>query len=253
MVFATPDEVMGLIAPLGWVLVAGALIEVAMAYRLPAKTAGTQMQFVWPEYASGRYLKRNLHAAWDNQVIWLSIVGLAIFWSIAQVILAAFPAFAKETLDETNTVVIQGVLACSGIGIILGSVVAGRVSRSHIETGLIPLGALGVSAALFLLPGLGSAWAHGLNFLLLGFLGGIFLVPLNALIQFNAGEQGLGRVLAANNFIQNIVMLSLPRADGARRLSSHRRPGRDARARRGGARAGRSTPSTSCLNRWCAF
>jgi acyl-[acyl-carrier-protein]-phospholipid O-acyltransferase / long-chain-fatty-acid--[acyl-carrier-protein] ligase len=207
-VFATPDEVMGLIAPLGWVLVAGALIEVAMAYRLPAKTAGTQMQFVWPEYASGRYLKRNLHAAWDNQVIWLSIVGLAIFWSIAQVILAAFPAFAKETLDETNTVVIQGVLACSGIGIILGSVVAGRVSRSHIETGLIPLGALGVSAALFLLPGLGSAWAHGLNFLLLGFLGGIFLVPLNALIQFNAGEQGLGRVLAANNFIQNILMLS---------------------------------------------
>jgi acyl-[acyl-carrier-protein]-phospholipid O-acyltransferase/long-chain-fatty-acid--[acyl-carrier-protein] ligase len=42
---------------------------------------------------------------------------------------------------------------------------------------------------------------------MLGFLGGLFLVPLNALIQFNAGESGLGRVLAANNFIQNILML----------------------------------------------
>jgi acyl-[acyl-carrier-protein]-phospholipid O-acyltransferase / long-chain-fatty-acid--[acyl-carrier-protein] ligase len=208
MSYSTPDEVMGFIAPLGWVLVVGALIEVVLAYCLPQKTPGTPMPFAWPEYASGRYLRRNLHAAWDNQVIWLSIVGLAIFWSIAQVMLASFPAFAKETLGETNTVVIQGMLACTGIGIILGSVVAGRVSRNHIETGLIPVGALGVATALFILPGLGSAWAHGLNFLLLGFLGGIFLVPLNALIQFNAGEQGLGRVLAANNFIQNILMLS---------------------------------------------
>jgi len=33
-------------------------------------------------------------------------------------------------------------------------------------------------------------------------------VPLNALIQFNAGEQALGRVLAANNFIQNLWMLA---------------------------------------------
>ena len=208
MSYTTPDEVMGMMAPLGWVLVAGSLIEVVLAYGLPARAPGIEMRFALPDYASGRYLRNNLHAAWDNQVIWLSIVGLAIFWSIAQVILAAFPAFAKETLGETNTVVIQGVLACSGIGIILGSVVAGRISRHHIETGLIPVGALGVSAALFVLPGLGSAWAHGLNFLLLGVLGGVFLVPLNALIQFNAGEQGLGRVLAANNFIQNIVMLS---------------------------------------------
>jgi 1-acyl-sn-glycerol-3-phosphate acyltransferase len=42
---------------------------------------------------------------------------------------------------------------------------------------------------------------------LLGTFGGLFLVPLNALIQFHAGEHGLGRVLAANNFVQNLVML----------------------------------------------
>ncbi|NCA70371.1 MAG: MFS transporter, partial [Sphingobacteriia bacterium] len=206
--YATPDQVMTLIAPIGWFLVAGALIELVMAYRLPAKASGNTMGFVWSDYATGRYLRANLRAAWDNQVIWLSIIGLSVFWSIAQVILAAFPAFAKETLGETNTIVIQGILACSGIGIILGSVVAGRVSRRYIETGLIPVGALGIAAALFVLPGLGSAWAHGLNFLALGFLGGLFLVPLNALIQFNAGEAGLGRVLAANNFIQNIAMLA---------------------------------------------
>ncbi len=208
MQFATPGEVMHLIAPIGWVLVAGALIEVFLAYRLPQTNPGADIRFDWREYRNGHYLKQNLHAARDNQVIWLSIIGLAVFWSISQVILAVFPAFAKATLGETNTVVIQGILACAGIGIIFGSVVAGRVSRHHIETGLIPVGAAGIAATLFLLPSLGSAWAHAANFLLLGFLGGLFLVPLNALIQFNAGEQGLGRVLAASNFIQNIWMLA---------------------------------------------
>lgn len=205
--FDTPDAVMGLIAPLGWALVLCSVVELAIAYRLPRTNEGGTPGFDWGRYASGRYLRDNLRAAWDNPVIWLSIVGLSIFWAISQVILAAFPAFAKETLGETNTVVIQGLLACSGVGIILGSIVAGRVSRNHIETGLIPVGAIGIALALFLLPGLGSSWAHALNFLALGVLAGFFLVPLNALIQFNAGESGLGRVLAANNFVQNLVML----------------------------------------------
>ncbi|MBK1718859.1 acyl-[ACP]--phospholipid O-acyltransferase [Thiocystis violacea] len=204
----SPGEIMHLIAPLGWVLVLCSLLEVFVAYRLPGINEGNALRFDWGRYRTGRYLRHNLGAAWDNQVIWLSIVGLSVFWAISQVILAAFPAFAKETLGETNTVVIQGMLACSGLGIILGSIVAGRVSRQHIETGLIPIGAIGIAVALFLLPGLESAWAHAANFLLLGFLAGLFLVPLNALIQFNAGESGLGRVLAANNFVQNLVMLA---------------------------------------------
>lgn len=207
MSYSTPGEIMHLVAPLGWGLVVCSLLEVFMAYRLPQVSEPSRLAFDWRHYASAVYLRQNLGAAWGNRVIWLSIVGLSIFWAISQVILAAFPAFAKETLDETNTVVIQGMLACSGLGIILGAYTAGRVSRSHIETALIPIGAIGIAVALFVLPGLGSTWAHALNFLALGFLGGLFLVPLNALIQFNAGEQGLGRVLAANNFVQNIVML----------------------------------------------
>ena len=207
-VYSTPGEVMHLVAPLGWLLVLCSLVEAGLAYRLPLTAPGEPMPFDWARYARGRYLHDNLKAAWDNRVIWLSIIGLGVFWSISQVILAVFPAFAKETLGETNVVVIQGLLACSGIGIIGGSIVAGRVSRDHIETALIPVGAIGIAVALFLLPGLHSTLAHAVNFLLIGFLGGLFLVPLNALIQFNAGEQGLGRVLAASNFVQNLWMLA---------------------------------------------
>jgi acyl-[acyl-carrier-protein]-phospholipid O-acyltransferase/long-chain-fatty-acid--[acyl-carrier-protein] ligase len=208
MTYSTPGEVMHLIAPLGWLLVLASLAEAGLSYRLPQHHAVEKISFDWAQYRRGRYLRDNLQAAYGNRVIWLSIIGLSVFWSISQVILAVFPAFAKETLGETNTVVIQGLLACSGLGIILGSIVAGKVSRDYIETALIPVGAVGIAIALFLVPGLQSSWAHAVNFFMIGVLGGFFLVPLNALIQFNAGEQGLGRVLAANNFIQNIWMLA---------------------------------------------
>jgi acyl-[acyl-carrier-protein]-phospholipid O-acyltransferase/long-chain-fatty-acid--[acyl-carrier-protein] ligase len=207
--YQTPDEVMHWIAPIGWFLVAGSIIELLLAYRLPNKPpSNTGLRFDWQAYGRGRYLRDNLREARDNRVIWLSIIGLSVFWAISQVILAAFPAFAKETQQITNTIVIQGMLACSGIGIIIGSVIAGRISRAHIETGLIPIGALGIAASLFVLPGLTSPTAHAVNFLLLGILGGFFLVPLNALIQFHAGERALGRILAANNFVQTLVMLA---------------------------------------------
>ncbi len=206
--YATPGEIMDLVAPVGWFLVAFSVAELVLAYRIPQmRTTLESLRFDWGQYRRGRYLVNNLSEAYGNRVIWLSIVGLSVFWGISQVMLAAYPAFAKETLAETNTVVIQGAMACAGIGIILGSVIAGRLSRAHIETGLVPIGALGVAAALFLLPGLPSTWAHALDFAALGFLGGFFIVPLNALIQFNAGDLGLGRILASNNFVQNLVML----------------------------------------------
>ena len=122
----------------------------------------------------------------------MSIIGLSIFWAISQVVLAVFPSFAKESLAIDNTVIIQGLLACSGIGIILGSLIASRLSPSYIETGLLPVAAIGIGLALALMPGLTSPLAHGINFILLGTLGGLFLVPLNALIQFHAGDRQLG-------------------------------------------------------------
>lgn len=204
-----PDELLRRIAPVGWFLVLASLAEALLTFRLPKHHAGEHtLRFEPRAYLSGRYLGQNLHAAWDNQVIWLSIVGLGVFWGIAQVLLAAFPAFVEDSMGETNTVMIQGVMAFSGIGIILGAAIAGRISRDHVETGLVPVGAIGIALVLVLLPRITVEWLHAFNFLALGVLAGFFIVPLNALIQFNAGERELGRVLAAKNFVLNWVMLA---------------------------------------------
>ncbi len=197
------------IAPLGWALVGLTLIELSMAYQLPQKMSGdVRKTFSKAEYISGQYLKRNLKAIFKQRTIRLSIIGLSMFWAISQVVLAAFPAFAKETLNETNTLVIQGILACSGIGIVIGSLLAGRISRRHIETGIIPVGACGIAAMILLLPTLESRTAMALSFIALGTFGGLFIVPLNSLIQYHAKEDEVGTVLAGNNWFQNVVMIS---------------------------------------------
>jgi acyl-[acyl-carrier-protein]-phospholipid O-acyltransferase / long-chain-fatty-acid--[acyl-carrier-protein] ligase len=208
-VIVDESSVLKTIAPIGWFLVVGSLIELFLAYQLPiVKVLATSIKFEWRPYIRGTYLRNNLQLIWRNDVIWLSIVGLSIFWAIAQVVLASFPAFTKSEMGITNTVVIQGLMACAGVGIMLGSWMAVRASRNHIETGLIPVGAVGVAATIFILPSLQSPVALGLNFIALGFVGGLFIVPLNALIQFHADEHERGRVLAGNNLIQNLVMLS---------------------------------------------
>ncbi|MEW8076370.1 MAG: MFS transporter [Candidatus Sedimenticola endophacoides] len=207
----TPDEAGAMlrqVAPLGWLLVVCSLAEWLLTFRIgPGVVGDAGERFEWRRYVGGRYLRRNLRTLRDNRVIWLSIIGLSVFWGVSQVVLAAFPAYAKEVLGEESVLRVQGVLACAGIGIVLGSLLAGRASRHFIETGLLPLATLGMVVALALLPRIESLAGLGLVILLFGLCGGLFIVPLNALIQFHAGERRLGRVLAGNNWVQNITML----------------------------------------------
>ena len=223
--YAGKAQLLQAIAPIGWLLVVCSAWEFWLTWRLPAGEAGiAERGFDWGRYGRGRYLRDNLGKILANRTIWLSIVGLSVFWGISQVVLAAFPAFAKETLGETNTVVIQGLLACSGIGIIIGSLLAGKASKSYIETGLVPLGALGVVVTLFFVPQLSSSVSLALAFILLGVAGGLFIVPLNALIQFHAKDQELGTILAGNNWVQNVVMLGFLGLTVAVRLQRHQQP-----------------------------
>ncbi len=207
--FNNEHDILSTIAPIGWILVVLTIIEFILATRLPVKAKDNPtLKFETKQYFSGRYLGKNIHKVFENRTIWLSIVGLSVFWGISQVILASFPAYAKATLEIENTIIIQGILASSGLGIILGSLLAGASSKHHIETGLVPLGAIGVVIGMLLLPTLDSPTGLVINFMFFGMAGGIFIVPLNALIQFHAKNNELGTVLAGNNWVQNVVMLS---------------------------------------------
>ncbi len=207
--FTSEQDIISIIAPIGWLLVLGSVLELYFAYQLPnVKQPHQAPPFNWQQYRNGQALKNNLKLINLDTVIWLAIIGLSLFWGVSQAVLATFPAYAKETLAIDNTIVIQGLLACSGIGIILGSLVAGKVSNHYIETGLIPIGALGMVVSLGSLPQLDSTLTLAMAIAAFGLFGGLFIIPLNAMIQFRARAEQLGTVLAGNNWIQNVVMLT---------------------------------------------
>ena len=202
------DSLIQVIAPLGWALVGFAAVELVLAYRLPETNKdNTEMRFQWDDYLRGKTQARNLRLVKRHPYIWLSILGLAVFWAISQVLLATYPAYAKEFLGLNNTAIIQGLMACAGIGVMIGSIIAGKVSDDHIETGLVPVGAIGITLTLIFIHAFDSIFMQGIVFLFLGIMGGFIVVPLNALLQYHSKSSQLGRVLATNNLIQFSVML----------------------------------------------
>lgn len=205
----TEAAIIKAIAPIGFLLILNSVVELVMMYRLPTQGPTESKQtFSVTHYVTGRLFKDDIEPLTKNRAIRLSVVGLAIFWGVGQILLASFPSFYKEVLNNDNTILVQGILACIGLGIALGSIIAGKFSKNYIETGLLPIGAMGISLGLWLLPGLTSATGFAAAFFLIGLAGGIFIVPLNALVQFNAKDNELGKTLAASNWVQNVVMIS---------------------------------------------
>lgn len=196
-------------APAGFLLVLSALLETAMTFRLPAQSAvDPKSQYNTADYFKGKYLASYMTQARSNQVVFTCIVGLSVFWGLNQVLLASYGAFLKENVGNISVMFAQGSLAFGGIGIVLGALYAGKLSKGFVETGIIPVAALGGAIALFFLPALSNKIAISALFLAYGFFGGMLIVPLNSLIQFNTNKKDLGKILAANNFVQTCFMIT---------------------------------------------
>ncbi|CAA6800890.1 MAG: Putative 2-acylglycerophosphoethanolamine acyltransferase / acyl-acyl carrier protein synthetase (EC [uncultured Sulfurovum sp.] len=202
-------EILQAVYPLGFALILASIVEFLFALKL-SKHYNTQksMEFKVRKYADLTYLRGNLKLLQKSKTVWLSIIGLSIFWGISQLVVATFGAHVKSGLGIDNTVIINGLLALSGLGMVVGSLLVSRFSKRFIEVGLIPFGAIGVSLALFLIPSLSSLYTLGFVFFLYGIFAGLFIVPLNTIIQLLTPKRMMGKVLAGNNFMQYVFMFS---------------------------------------------
>lgn len=181
-------------------------LEYAFARRLPTKTSTRDINFSIKKWISLNYLKTSFSEFKSNKTVFQSMIGLAIYWLIIQVMAVVFPAYAKSIGIE-NVMVINGMLACTGIGVFLGSLMYYKISKNFIEVGTIPLGALGVALSVYFISTTTNDIVLFGSFLLAGISGGIFVVPLNSLIQFNTKEDRLGVTMAGANLIQSLLML----------------------------------------------
>jgi len=136
-----------------------------------------------------------------NRVLAWAVVGNTYLWFLAALLQFVIVIYGHDVLrvDEAQISYLQ---AAVGIGIGVGSLTAGYLSRGKIEYRLVPLGAIGMTLFGFLVSrhGLGI-WPVRSDLAMLGFFGGFYAVPLNALIQHRPAREQKGGVIAAANLL----------------------------------------------------
>lgn len=168
---------------------------------------------------------RNLKLAHGNLVVFRSLLGISWMWFFGAVFLSQFPSFAKEVLHG-NEQVASLLLVVFSIGIGTGSLLCEVLSRRHVEIGLVPLGAIGMSVfaidLYFASRGLPPApvmslasfvaqpahWRVMADLALLSLFAGLYSVPMYALIQLRAQVTHRARIIAANNILNALFMIA---------------------------------------------
>ena len=159
--------------------------------------------------------------------LFLAVLGISWFWMIGLVVMSLFPEFAKSTL-RVDEVVANLLVAAFVVGIALGSAATSKLLAGHISARHTPIG--GLVMALFMIdlarsaPALGglpgadllsvvdfATSAAGLRVLLdlvgIAFGGGLFTVPLYALLQSRAAENERSAAIAGNNIMNAALMV----------------------------------------------
>lgn len=205
--------------------VAMALLGRAVAQPIPATPAtdpGLRMN--WNPFTE---TWRNLVLAHGDVVVFRSLLGISWMWFFGAVFLSQFPSFAKDVLHG-NEQVASLLLVVFSIGIGVGSLLCEVLSRRHVEIGLVPLGAIGMTvfsvdlyfatrslaapeAGIFTLASFVAQPAHWrvmADLALLSLFAGLYSVPMYALIQLRAAPTHRARIIAANNILNALFMIA---------------------------------------------
>ncbi len=210
-VLTTKEALLDAILPLTYYIIPVAFLEMVISLFVLRKlhttyTKRENMSLDKGALFQGKLLSKNVKTIFSHNIIFLSVIGLSVFWGISQGLMAVFPSFAKQYLQIENVFEINGVIAASGIGIAIGSIIYSKISRHYIEVGTIPLAAIGMAVMIFVSTQVSDVLYLALSFLAFGIFGGMFVVPLNSLIQFNANKKSLGTILAGNNWFHSLAM-----------------------------------------------
>ena len=209
--------------PLASLLLLMAILGYFFSRKIPkTKPTDPTLKINWNIFSE---IKKIIGFSKEKDRIFLYIIGISWFWFYGSVITLQIPAYTINILmgDESLTTFL---LATFAIGIGIGSLACEKLSRNQIELGITPIGAIGLSLftldLYFFSSNLNivtpmsiklflthlSNWRLILDLIMIGAFGGIFSVPFYAAIQEQAEKKFLSRIIAANNIINAIFMVS---------------------------------------------
>ncbi len=174
-----------------------------------------------------RLMWRIIGFARETLVVFRAIILISWFWFVGATFLSLIPSYAQQVLGGNEQVVTLLLFAFS-LGVGIGSLLCEKLTKGGIVIWLAPIGALGISvfsADLFLASGVQfsgvdsallsaveflqfrASWRVLLDFVLIGGFGGLFIVPLYALVQQRSNPQHRARIIAANNILNALFMV----------------------------------------------
>lgn len=170
--------------------------------KLPA--AGSDKPFQINPFSSNI---KTLKIIKQSTPLWLSVLGIAFFWSFGALFQLNILLFSKQqlALSDLQTSLL---LATLGLGIGVGSIFAGRASEGKVELGLVPIGSLFLVICNILLSIVsGYLPLVYLTVLFLGLGAGFFIVPVQTYLQEFSPKEVRGSYIAASNFFSFLSML----------------------------------------------
>ncbi len=171
-------------------------------------------------------IRETIEATRSSPTVFWAVLGISWFWFYGGSFIALLPDYGKSTLQGSEHVV-TSLLALFCVGTAIGSLLCERLSGEKIELGLVPIGSIGLSlVALDLwwvgapaIEGIGqrsivafandpTSWRIMIDFVLLSTFGGLFIVPLYAVIQQRSPAEYRSRVIAGANILNSMFMVA---------------------------------------------
>jgi acyl-[acyl-carrier-protein]-phospholipid O-acyltransferase/long-chain-fatty-acid--[acyl-carrier-protein] ligase len=166
-----------------------------------------------------------LKSAHDGRDAWLCILGISWFFAVGAVLLNDFAPLVTNQLGAGKPVVTLFLLVFS-ISIAIGSLAVNRLLGGRVSARYVPLAALLMAGFMIdLWPATGGfvvtapgadiarfvrapgSWRILIDLAGLAFAGGMFIVPLYALLQTNSPVAERSRIIAANNIVNSLVIV----------------------------------------------
>ena len=204
-------------------MVASVIIGVLAAYAIPAYHGETDRHAL-PPFHPWQQTKALLAYTARQKTIFQCILAISWFWLLGGALLTQIPQYTKEILNSDPTVTTY-LLVLFSVGIGVGSLLSNLLARGRIEAGLVPVGAFILAAglagvitisanpAITEAQTLAAFWHDPrfvrttLAFFAIAFGGGIYAVPLYAIIQHRAESGHKSQMIAANNIINALFLV----------------------------------------------
>ncbi|MEA3010983.1 MAG: acyl-[acyl-carrier-protein]-phospholipid O-acyltransferase [Sphingomonadales bacterium] len=168
-----------------------------------------------------------LKSARHGRGVWLSILGISWFFAVGAVLLAQFAPLVANVLHARQEVATLFLLVFS-ISIALGSMAVNRLLRGEVSARFVPASALALAGFMIdlcfstrgyasaapgadigrFMAGAGS-WRILADLAGIAFAGGMFIVPLYAILQTHSPAEERSRTIAANNVVNAAVSVAM--------------------------------------------